>query len=80
MASVEQLKHDLINKILAIKSKEFLEKLDHLVSANRSLVETAPLTKEQIDMLEMSERDISKGLLISQEDMDKRNLEWLNAL
>ena len=31
-------------------------------------------------MLEMSEEDIKKGNVISQEAMDKRNLEWLNEL
>lgn len=31
-------------------------------------------------MLEMSETDIENGRLISQEAMDKRNLEWLNGL
>lgn len=28
----------------------------------------------------MSEDDIKNGRLISQEEMDKRNLEWLNEL
>jgi hypothetical protein len=37
------------------------------------------LTEEQKMMLEMSEEDIKNGKLISQEAMDKRNLEWLNA-
>jgi len=31
-------------------------------------------------MLEMSEEDFKSGNLISQEAMDKRNLEWLNAM
>ena len=37
------------------------------------------LTAEQKEMLEMSETDIQNGHLISQEAMDKRNLEWLNG-
>ena len=31
-------------------------------------------------MLEMSEKDIKNGQLISQEAMDRRNLEWLNTV
>jgi hypothetical protein len=31
-------------------------------------------------MLKMSEQDITQGKLISQEAMDKRNLEWLNEM
>lgn len=35
---------------------------------------------EQKLMLEMSEDDIKSGRLISQDVMNKRNLEWLNGL
>lgn len=31
-------------------------------------------------MLEMSEQDIKNVALISQEAMNKRNLEWLNSI
>jgi hypothetical protein len=31
-------------------------------------------------MLEMSENDIANGELISQDAMDKRNMEWINAM
>jgi hypothetical protein len=30
-------------------------------------------------MLQMSESDIKKGRLTSQEDLDKTDLEWLNG-
>jgi len=30
-------------------------------------------------MLQMSEDDIQNGRLISQDEMNKRNLEWLNG-
>jgi len=42
--------------------------------------EIVELTNEQKIMLEMSEKDIENGSLIFQEAMDKRNLEWINAL
>ena len=38
------------------------------------------LTSVQKEMLEMSDKDIKNGRLISQEAIDKRNLEWLNEL
>ncbi|MGD9993054.1 MAG: hypothetical protein AB7S69_07125 [Salinivirgaceae bacterium] len=38
------------------------------------------LIAEQKELLEMSEVDIKNGRLISQEAMDKRNLEWLSGL
>ena len=40
--------------------------------------EKIKLTEEQKLMLEMSETDIQQGRLISQSDLDKNDLEWLN--
>ena len=78
MATVEKIRNGLIEKILAIKNKDFLEALDKLISSSASDLETVELTDEQKIMLEMSEEDIRNGKLISQEAMDKRNIEWLN--
>lgn len=80
MASVENIRNGLIDKILSIKNKAFLVALDQLITSSASATETVELTKEQKILLEMSEQDIQSGKLISQEAMDKRNLEWLNAL
>lgn len=80
MATVDKIRNGLINKILSIKNKDFLEALDKLISSSASESEIVELTKEQKIMLEMSGRDIKNGKLISQEAMDKRNLEWLNSM
>ncbi|MFO7701715.1 MAG: hypothetical protein R6V37_01840 [Psychroflexus maritimus] len=78
MASVEHIRNELIDKILSIKNKDFLVALDQLITSSSSSSEIINLTKEQKAMLEMSEHDIKKANLISQEAMDQRNLEWLN--
>lgn len=70
----------MIDKILTIKNKDFLEVLDKLISLSTFQSDTLELNREQKKMLEMSEDEIEKGKLISQEAMDKRNLEWLNEL
>lgn len=80
MATVDKIRRELIDKILTITNKDFLVALDHLVSSSSIDAEMVGLTDEQKEMLEMSEADIQKGQLISQEAMDKRNLEWLNGL
>lgn len=80
MATVDKIRNGLIDKILSIKNKEFLEALDKLISSSVADSEIVELTDEQKTMLEMSENDIKKGKLISQEAMDKRNLEWLDAM
>jgi len=80
MTTVDKIRTGLIDKILSIKNKDFLEALDKLVSSSKSESEIVELTYEQKTMLEMSEQDIKTGKLISQEAMNKRNLEWLNAM
>ena len=78
MTTVDKIRNGLIDKILAIKDPDFLESLDKLISSSASGSDIVRLTSEQKEMLEMSEEDIKNGRLISQEAMDKRNLEWLN--
>jgi len=80
MATVENIRKGLIKKILSIQNKDFLEAIDKLISTSASDSEPVNLTEEQKIMLEMSEDDIVNGELISQEAMDKRNMEWLNAM
>lgn len=78
MATVDKIRSQLIDKILAIKNKDFLEALDKLIASSNSSYDLVELTAEQKEMLEMSDKDIESGRLISQEAMNKRNLEWLN--
>ena len=73
MATVQQLRASLMDKIQGIESKEFLEALNVLVVSN---ADEAPLTEAQKVMLRMSEEDLENNRLISQEDMDARNLAW----
>lgn len=79
MAAVDKIRSQLIDKILAIKNKDFLEALDKLVASSSSTSDLVELSAEQKEMLEMSDDDIESGRLISQEAMNKRNLEWLNG-
>ena len=80
MATVDKIRSGLIDKILTIRNKDFLVALDHLISSSAADTNVVELTAEQKEMLEMSEADIKNGRLISQEAMDKRNIEWLKGL
>jgi hypothetical protein len=80
MATVDSLRSGLIEKILSTNNKVLLEALDQLISSDSPELEMSELTEEQKKMLEMSEEDIKNGKLISQKAMEKRNLEWLNAM
>ena len=77
MATIDNLRSGLIDKILNIKNKDLLVALDTLISAN---ADTVKLTAAQKELLKMSEQDIENGRLISQEAMDKRNIEWLSEM
>lgn len=80
MSTIDNIRNGLIDKILSIKNKDFLLALDKLIASSASSFDLVELTNEQKTMLEMSEDDIKNGELISQDAMNKRNLEWLNAM
>lgn len=80
MSTVEKIRQGLIDKIRTIENKDFLQALDILISSKHSESQIIELTDEQKTMLEMSEEDIKNGRFISHEVMEKRNLEWLNAV
>ena len=80
MATVDKIRNGLIDKIQSIKNKDILMALDTLIASKTSELEIIKLTEDQKTMLKMSDADIKNGKLISQEAMDKRNLEWLNAM
>lgn len=50
-----------------------------MISSSSTESEFVELTSEQKEMLEMSEIDIQNGNIVSQTEMDKRNLKWLNS-
>lgn len=80
MSTIDNIRNGLIDKILSIKNKDLLLALDKLITSSASSSDLVELTNEQKSMLEMSEDDIKNGELISQDAMNKRNLEWLNAM
>ena len=79
MESLEKIRNELIGKILTIKNEDFLLALDKLISSKDEENNKLELTQAQREILEMSEDDIKEGRLISQDAMNKRNMEWLNA-
>lgn len=79
MATVDTLRNDLIDKLLTISNKEYLFALNQLVEKSAVNNDTVTLTEEQTLMLKMSDKDIQEGRLISQEQLDKKDLEWLKG-
>lgn len=78
MRTIQDIRNDIIDKILSIKEKEALLELDQMLDTIHVKFDTVLTTEAQKVMLQMSEEDIQQGRLISQEDIVARNLEWLN--
>lgn len=80
MVAIDKIRSELVNKILTINNEAFLLALDQLIDAGIADSHVVKTTSEQKIMLEMSEADIINGRMVSQEAMDKRNMEWLNEM
>jgi hypothetical protein len=77
MAQVDLIRNGIIDKLLTISDKDYLNALLRLIESGLGSDQKIKLTHEQKLMLEMSENDILNGNIISQEDLDKSDLEWL---
>jgi hypothetical protein len=79
MATVDTLRNNLIDKLFTISNKEYLLALNQLIESSAVDNRTVKLSEEQVLMLQLSDKDIETGKLISQEQLDKNDLEWLEG-
>ena len=79
MATADNLRNSIIDKLLTITNKDYLLALYQLVEKSSVEKDTVKLTQEQVLMLQLSDQDIKKGRLISQKQLDKENLQWLKG-
>lgn len=80
MATVDNIRNNIIDKLLTIRNKEFLTALYEMVEKNSVENNIVKLTKEQKIMLELSDNDIENNRIIPQEQLDKDDLKWLKEL
>lgn len=80
MASVDNIRNGIIDKLLTISNKDYLNALYQLVQSSSADKDKVKLTNEQILMLKLSDKDIKNGKLISQSQLDKDDLKWLKGL
>lgn len=79
MATVDTLRNDIIDKLLTISDKDYLSALNKLVGNSSKDNGILGLTDEQKLILQLSDKDIAAGKLISQDELDKNDLEWLKG-
>ena len=80
MGTTDMLRNDIIDKLLTITNKDYLSALYQLVNSSSMDQDTVHLTDEQVLMLQLSDEDIKNGKLISQNQLDKDDLQWLKGL
>ena len=77
MEATDILRNNIIDKLLTITDADYLSAIYQLVERSSSDNDTVKLTEEQMLMLQLSENDILNGKLISQDQLDKEDLQWV---
>jgi len=77
MTKIETLKNNLINQILASKNEELLQAINDILHTTKP-EEITSLSLEHIEMLNMSEKDILNGNLISESELNNLDSKWMN--
>ena len=80
MTAVDNLRNNIIDKLLTISNKDYLAALNQLIAKSSFDNDIVKLSEEQILMLNMSDDDIKSNRYISQNELDKSDLEWLKSL
>ena len=80
MNNVDHIRNTIIDKLLTISNKDYLSALYQLIDKSSINSDKIQLSESQILMLNMSDDDIKNGRYISQSELDKNDLEWLNSI
>ena len=80
MGTTDMLRNDIIDKLLTISNKDYLSALYQLVNSSSVGQDTVQLTEEQVLMLQLSDNDIKNGKVISHDQLDKDDIQWLKGL
>lgn len=77
MENLQILRNRLIEKILTTKNVVFLEAIDKIFSSTQIEEKEIELSDVQMKMLRVAEEDIKYGRVISEEELDKLDEEWM---
>jgi hypothetical protein len=72
-----EIKLEIFDKLKNIEDLSLLEDIRNLLK-NADTSGVYEFEEHELDMLRESEEDIKYGRTISQEDLDKEDLEWLS--
>jgi hypothetical protein len=77
MATIENIKNRLIDRILLTRNKELLNAIDTIFNSTKT-EEKFVLNSYQLEMLWMSEKDIKQGNLISETELKEADKKWMS--
>ena len=80
MEATDILRNNIIDKLLTITDADDLSAIYQLVERSSSDNDAVKLTEEQTLLLQLSDKDILNGILISQDQLDKEDRQWLKEL
>ena len=79
MNSTDFLRSQVISKLLTVRDEKFLLALGELLDNNPVADEVIKLTDDQIQVLKLSDIDIEYNRIMSQEQLDEEDLQWLEG-
>lgn len=71
------IKSKLISKILSTNNEKLLQAISTIFDATTFDEKIINVSKSQIEILKMAEKELEYGNLISQEELDKIDSEWM---
>jgi len=78
MSTTDLIRNNIIDKLLTISNEDYLSALYQLVNTSSMGQDKVQLSEEQVIMLQLSDEDIATGKLITQDQLDKDDLQWLS--
>ncbi len=75
--STLELKTEIYDKLKSVESVDLLKKIMLLLNTEDEN-KTYHLTQQELNLVKEGEEDIKFGRVISQEQLDKEDLEWLS--
>ena len=76
MTLLENIKNNLISRIMASKNEKLLQEINSILDSTM-MSDYASLSPQQIEVLTMSQDDIEMDRLVSVEELEKSDSEWL---
>lgn len=77
MKTIDILRNRLIDRIMLTDNEELLNAIESIFNSTQKEGKLN-LDSDQIDMLLMSENDITLGNLVSEEDLKKTDSKWMD--